>query len=163
MTTPLFARPNHMGIIVRDLEKTVSYYQSLGMGPFVQEQPVTLSRRLYYGKPVVSGSGKIKALIGNMGAVRVQLIQPVEGKSMFQEFLDTKGEGVHHYAFLVDDIEKVEGDFVKKGVEILSSVRIEGGGGHIILDTAKTGGILLELMQPTAEWLKKLPPLPTDF
>ena len=82
---------------------------------------------------------------------------------MFQEFLENKGEGVHHYAFFVDDIEKVEADFVKKGVVILSSVRVQGGGGHIIIDTAKTGGILMELMQPPADWLNKLPPLPTGF
>jgi methylmalonyl-CoA/ethylmalonyl-CoA epimerase len=156
MAKSLFTRPNHMGVVVRDLEKTVSYYESLGMGPFVKEQTITLTRRLYYGKPVDGSSGRNRALIGNMGAVRVQLLQP-EGKSMFQEFLDTRGEGVHHYAFQVDDIEEVEADFVKKGVEILSSVRVQGGGGHIIIDSGS--GILLELLQPPAEWLNKLPPL----
>jgi len=57
-------------------------------------------------EPINPGSSKIKEVIGNMGMVRLQLIQPIEGKSMFQEFLDTRSEDIHHYAFLVDDIEK---------------------------------------------------------
>jgi len=155
MAKSLYANPNHMAIIVRDIDKAINYYQSLGMGPFVTPPPVNIKKRTDHGKAAVSGGSKIKEAIGDMGTVRVQLIQPVEGKSIYQEFLDSKGEGVHHYAFIVDDIEKVEAEFVSKGVEILSSVRLEGGGGHIIVNTAVIGGILIELMQPPAEWLKR--------
>ena len=157
-----FGNPHHMAIVVRDMDKTISYYQSLGMGPFVTAPPIKITKRTDRGKTITSGGSKIKEVIGNMGMVRLQLIQPIEGKSIFQEFLDTKGEGVHHYAFLVDDIEKEEAKFVNKGFEILSSVRIEGGGGHIIINTAKTGGILIELIQSPPEWLKECPPLPSE-
>ena len=162
MVESLFSNPHHMAIVVRDMDKTVNYYQSLGMGPFVTAPPIAITKRLEYGKPVTTGGTRIKEVIGNMGAVRLQLIQPVEGKSMFQDFLDTRGEGVHHYAFLVDDIEEEEARFSKRGVEILSSVRVQGGGGHIIIDTAKTGGILIELIQAPPEWLAKCPPLPYE-
>jgi len=155
MVKSWYANPQHMAIIVRDIDKAIDYYQSLGMGPFVTPPPINIKKRTEHGKPTVAEGSKIREAIGDMGTVRLQLIQPVEGKSIYQEFLDSKGEGVHHYAFLVDDIEKVEAEFVGKGVEILSSVRLEGGGGHIILNTAITGGILIELMQPPAEWLQK--------
>ncbi len=160
MEKSLFANPHHMGIVVRDMEKTIRFYQSLGMGPFVPEPPVRMIKKLYRDELSTPTTGKVKVLIGYMGSIRLQLVQPIEGQSMFQEFLDAKGEGVHHYAFLVDDIEKVEGDLVKKETKILSSARIEGGGGHVIIDSAKIGGILIELMQPPAGWLESLPPLP---
>jgi methylmalonyl-CoA/ethylmalonyl-CoA epimerase len=160
MTKSLFANPHHMAIVVKDADKTVKYYQSLGMGPFITAPPIEITKRTERGEPITSGSSKIKEVIGNMGMVRLQLIQPLEGKSIFQEFLDTKGEGVHHYAFLVDDIEKEEAKFVNKGVEILSSVRVQGGG-HIIINTGETGGVLIELVQAPPEWLVKCPPLPS--
>lgn len=153
MAKSLYATPNHVAIVVRDIEKTIDYYQSLGMGPFKTPPPVNIKKRTEHGKPGTTGS-KIREAIGDMGTIRLQLIQPVEGKSIYREFLDNKGEGVHHYAFIVDDVEKAEADFVSKGVEILSSVRLEGGGGHIIVNTAVTGGVLLEFMQPPAGWLK---------
>lgn len=163
MVKSLYANPHHMAIVVRDMDKTVDYYQSLGMGPFVPAPPIQITKRTDRGKPIAPGSGKIKEVIGNMGMVRLQLIQPVEGESLFQEFLDTRGEGVHHYAFLVDDIEKEEARFVDKGVEILSSVRVQGGGGHIIINTSETGGVLIELIQAPPEWLIQCPPLSAEL
>jgi methylmalonyl-CoA/ethylmalonyl-CoA epimerase len=155
MEKSLFANPQHTAIVVRDIAKTIKFYESLGMGPFVTPPPITIKKRTDHGKAGMSGATQIKEAIGDMGTVRVQLIQPIEGKSIYQEFLDNKGEGVHHFAFIVDDVDKEEARFVDKGIEILSSVRLEGGGGHIIVNTAVIGGILLELMQPPAGWLKK--------
>ena len=162
MAKSIFANPHHMAIIVRDVDKTIAYYQSLGMGPFITAPPITITKRIDRGQPITSGSSQIKEVIGNMGMVRLQLIQPLEGKSIFQEFLDTRGEGVHHYAFLVDDVEKEEAKFIGMGVEIVSSVRVEGGGGHIIIDTDEPGGILIELVQSPPEWLTKCPPLSSE-
>jgi methylmalonyl-CoA/ethylmalonyl-CoA epimerase len=159
MEKSLFANPHHMAIIVRDMDKSISYYKSLGMGPFEIAPPIKFISRTYCGQPV-SGSSQIREVIGYMGKVRLQLIQPLQGKSIFQEFLDTRGEGVHHYAFLVDNFEKVEAQFKKKGVEILSTVKVEGGGGHVIVDSAPTGGIYLEFIQSQQEWLEQCPPSP---
>ena len=156
MAKSLYANPNHVAIVVRDIDKAINYYQSLGMGPFVTPPPVKIGKRTYHGKSDNPGVSKIREAIGDMGPIRLQLIQPIEGKSIYQEFLDNRGEGVHHYAFIVDDVEKTEAYFVIKGVEILSSVRLEGGGGHIIVNTAVTGGVLLEFMQPPAGWLKSV-------
>jgi methylmalonyl-CoA/ethylmalonyl-CoA epimerase len=150
-----FANPQHMAIVVRDIDKAIKYYESLGMGPFKTPPPVNIKKRTESGKVDTSGAYKIKEAVGDMGPIRLQLIQPFEGKSIYREFLESRGEGVHHYAFIVDDIEKEECEFINKGVEILSSVRLEGGGGHFIANTAIMGGILIELMQPPVGWLKK--------
>jgi methylmalonyl-CoA/ethylmalonyl-CoA epimerase len=159
MEKSLFAKPHRMGIVVRDMDKTVRFYQSLDAGPFFPELPINMTKRFYHAKISPPGGSKVKAMIGNMGIIRLQLLQPVEGQSMFQEFLDERGEGVHHYAFLVDDIEKVEAALIKKGTRILSSARLAGGGGHVIIDSAKIGGIFIEFMQPPVEWLEGFPPL----
>jgi methylmalonyl-CoA/ethylmalonyl-CoA epimerase len=162
MEKSAYANPHHMAIVVREIDKAINYYESLGMGPFVTPAPVNFAKIAYHGKSADTSRSRIKEVIGDMGSVRLQLIQPVEGQSIYQEFLDNKGEGVHHYAFLVDDIEKEEVRFISKGVEILSSVRLEGGGGHIILNTAVIGGILIELMQPPVEWLKRSGEVPRN-
>ena len=159
MVKSLFANPHHMAIVVRDMDKTVNYYQSFGMGPFITAPPIKITQKTDRGKSIAPNRVRIREVIGNMGVVRLQLIQPLDGESLFQEFLDTKGEGVHHYAFLVDDIEEEEAKFIEKGVEILSSVRVQGGGGHIIINTSEIGGVLIELIQAPPEWLAQCPPL----
>jgi methylmalonyl-CoA/ethylmalonyl-CoA epimerase len=115
---------------------------------------------LYRDTAAPAAPGRVKAVVGNMGQIRLQIIQPLEGQSMFREFLESRGEGVHHYAFLVDDIDTVESGLVKQGVKILSRARLESGGGHVIVDSSEFGGIFIELMQPPAEWLAGFPPLP---
>ena len=161
MVKTIFSNPHHMAIVVWDMDKTIEYYQSLGMGPFITAPPVEITKRMEYGRPIAVDKVRIKEVIGNMGAVRLQLIQPVGEESMFQEFLDTRGEGVHHYAFLLDDIEAEEARLSNRDIEILSSVRVRGGG-HIIINTAGTGGVLIELVQAQPGWLEKCPPLPSE-
>ena len=152
MEKSMYGKPQHMAIVVRDIDKAIKFYESIGMGPFKVPPPVNIKKRTESGKTDTSGAYKIREAVGDMGPIRVQLIQPLEGKSVYREFLESKGEGVHHYAFIVEDIEKAEAEFVKKGVEILSSVRLEGGGGHFIANTGVVGGILIELMQPPEGW-----------
>jgi methylmalonyl-CoA/ethylmalonyl-CoA epimerase len=51
------------------------------------------------------------------------------GDSPWQEFIDKKGEGMHHLGYFVDDIEKEQTALVKRGIEMILSSRFEGGGG----------------------------------
>ena len=69
------------------------------------------------------------------------------GESPWQEFLDTKGEGVHHLGCIVDDIEKEEAGLKEKGIEIILTSRFKGGGGSCYADISQLGGILVELIQ----------------
>lgn len=143
-----FSNFGHVGIVVRDMEAAVKYYQSLGIGPFV---PVTtaVAEKEFRGKPM--DDVRLDLRVGQMGQIKIELIQPIAGESLHSEFLETKGEGVNHLCFSVDDIEKETAKLVKKGVRIISSRRFVNGGGNVYFDTGKVGGILIELLQQPPE------------
>jgi methylmalonyl-CoA/ethylmalonyl-CoA epimerase len=137
-----FSNLLHVGIVVRNMDKAVERLESLGIGPFEAISLPPIGKRLFRGKPYV---GKVKGLIGKIGELEIELFQPVEGESPHKEFLDSKGEGIQHIAFAVDDIEKEVAKFTEQGVSILLSGRWQGGG-FAYLDLG-VGGIIFELVQ----------------
>ena len=145
-----FSNLDHIGVIVRDTDMAVDYYQSLGIGPF-ELMNISAKDRKLRGKPIGLDSFKLKEKWGKMGSIGLQVIQPIEGEFIWKEFLETKGEGVHHLAFSVNDIEKEEAKMLEKGVEAVYSARFQGGGGAAYFDTAKVGGVLIELVQWSPE------------
>jgi methylmalonyl-CoA/ethylmalonyl-CoA epimerase len=159
MTTSLFSTMHHICIVVRDMDKAVDYYHSMGAGPFSLTTPVDFVNRKERGKDVPVHNQKVRDFFGKMGNVWINLLQPVEGNSVFQEFLDTRGEGIHHFAFLVDDVDKEEAELVEKGFLVLTSMRLSNGCGHSIIDTTEIGGVYIEILQADPDWIKLYPPL----
>ena len=143
-----FSRIDQVGVVVRDVEKAIEYYSSIGIGPFEYAQGMIADRRLY-GKPAAD----IKNVIAltQLGHVQLELIQPAGGESIHKEFLETKGEGIHHLGFLVDDLEKETAKLTEKGFKITQSGTFVGGGGFAYFDTDKVGGVLLELIQRVSD------------
>ena len=145
---------DHVGVVVRDMDKAVEYYQSLGIGTF--EPEVTVDRHTYkdlkiYGKtPDPDTIPKTKIRFGQIGSLRLELMQPIEGESFHNEFLDSKGEGIEHIGFTVDDLDKETAKLVDKGVPIIMSGKIPaiGGLGIAHFDTRKVGNVIIELLQP---------------
>ena len=140
-----FSKIHHIGAVVRNLEEAIEYYESLGLGPF---EPVTaaLSRRTVRGKAVTDV--KNKASLGKCGEAMIELVEPVSGKeNIYLEYLESKGEGIHHLAFTVDDVEKETAKLLEQGVKILATGNFVDGGGYTYFDTAEIGGVVLEIMQ----------------
>jgi methylmalonyl-CoA/ethylmalonyl-CoA epimerase len=146
MENTFFSGFHHVALVVKDLDKAVAYYQDLGIGPFMSP-PVKAVKQTYLGKAVPVDFFKRKEVMGKMGESLLQLCQPLGGESPWQEFLDTKGEGVHHLGCIVNDVEKEEAILKEKGIEIILSSRFEGGGGSCYADIGKIGGILIELIE----------------
>ena len=143
-----FSEFHHIGVIVRDMVEAIEYYQSLGMGPFeAVSQKVTWVERTIRGKPIPLDSLETKEYLGQMGSVQLQLLQPILGDYYWKKFLETKGEGVQHLGFIVDDIDKETAQLEEKGFEVLYRSRYEGGGGCTYFDTSKIGGTLMEIIQ----------------
>ena len=138
-----FSNLKHVGVVVRDMDKAVEYLSSLGIGPFKPIADPALSEKLFRGKP---SDWKVKICFAKMGPVVLELLQPVDGESASQEFLESKGEGIQHIAFAVDDIDKEVANLRKEGVEVLMSGKWNGGG-FAYLETDALGGILIELTQ----------------
>ncbi|MFC1992204.1 VOC family protein [Chloroflexota bacterium] len=145
-----FSNLDHIGVIVRDMDKAIKYYESLGIGPFKALGSAERVDQKMLGKPF-DVTTHLTARMGKVGATKIELIQPFEGESLWREFLDTKGEGIMHLCFYVDDIDKAEAEMVDKGFEVIFHLRykvdgkVSGGGAYI--DTRKFGGFITELVQ----------------
>lgn len=141
-----FSKVDHIGVIVRDMDAAIRHYQSLGIGPF---EPLNLvsTERWVLGKPVAPDSIKLKVRCVKMGSVNLELIEPGEGESLWKEYLATKGEGINHLAFLVDNIDREIAKMKATGIKVLYSSRFKNGGGAAYFDTGRIGNVLIELVQ----------------
>ena len=139
-----FSKLDHIGVLVRDIDRAVEYCSALGIGT-CGPLPATVVNRKIYGKP--ANDVRNKVIIARIGQIRLELIQPGAGDSIKKEFLDRKGEGIHHLAFLVEDINKEVTELVDKGFEVISSGEFLNGGGFVILDARRVGDILIELVK----------------
>ncbi|MFC1992502.1 VOC family protein [Chloroflexota bacterium] len=149
-----FAKFDHVGIVVKDIDKAVEYYESLGLGPFFEHMTnVKFIEWRMRDKPIDMDSVKNARRIGRAGQIKIELIQPVKGESIWKEFLETKGEGIQHLAFSVDNIERETNNLKEKGLTVLFSNRTEDGGGTTYFDTREVGGIIIEIVQ----WPTEMP------
>lgn len=105
-----------MAVVVRDLESTVKRLEELGIGPFfVPEAPEGAEGLFYQGKPLESD---YKALVARLGNMQIEIIQPDDKPNPWKEFLDTRGEGIHHIGFQVDDVDREMGKMTDHGAEV---------------------------------------------
>ena len=98
---------NQVAICVHNLEQVAwNFWNILGMGPweiYDWEYPL-ITERKYYGK---REWGRDRISFFRAGKLQVELVQPVEGKSIYRDWLEQHGESLHHFNFLVDDIQPV--------------------------------------------------------
>lgn len=89
---------SQIGIVVKDIDKTIEYYKKvLGLGPFLRPD-IIYKEKHYYGKPVNS-----EWVMGfcSLGSVELEIIQSITDPIIYHDFLQEKGEGIHHLAFNV--------------------------------------------------------------
>lgn len=140
-----FSKFHHISIVVRDIKKTVRFYESIGIGPFVSYPPMKEYVRL--DVPDEEGFYDLVIKCARLGNIELQLIQPGKGESLYKEFLEKKGEGVYHLGFVVEDIDKEEVCVKEMGIPVISSGRRENGSGFAYLDTVQKGGVTLLIRQ----------------
>ncbi len=145
---PPFSNLSHIGIVVRDIDAAVAYYQSIGLGPFKAPEglPRMIGRKVR-GKPIDVASVKNKIMKGKIGDKEVEVVQPVTGQSPGMEFLQAKGEGINHLGFVVDNLDREVAELERKGLVVLFSVAFQNGGGAAFFDVGGKGDMLFELVQ----------------
>lgn len=144
-----FGNPHHICIVVKDIEKTKSYYESIGIGPWSEYPPLVEYTRLNVADE--AGFLNTRFLFTQIGDLQLQLAQPGEGKSHYKDFLETKGEGVFHIGFEVDDVDAAENELTGTGMDILASGRRDDGSGFTYLDTRQQAGVILLVRQTKIE------------
>ena len=151
---------NQVALVVKDIEKTVEdYWKILGIGPwniFPWEAPTVFDRK-YYGKPT---QAKEKIALAQVGAVQLELVQSVEGNSIYQDFLTEHGEGLHHVAICVDDLDAARAEFLRRGFESIQGGPIPGlnrDGSFEYFDARRDFGTVIELL----DWPEEMEEQPT--
>lgn len=138
----LMSRFHHLGVVVRDMDRAVEYFQGLGIGPFESSNLVHINRKME-GKP--AGNVKVLVKTAKIGGIGIELLQPVSGVSTPQQWLESHGEGISHMAFVVDDIEEAKLTMVDEGFAVIYSADNEGGGGMAFFRSEKVGGLIIEM------------------
>jgi len=141
-----FTRLVHIGVVVRDMQKTIERLTALGIGPFKPRILPPDAQEKYRGKPFIP-SQRVAIQITRIGNVELELIQPIDGASPHQEFLAQKGEGIQHLGFIVDNLEADVKRLTGEGSSILLTSQFKGGGGVAYLDL-DAAGLIVELVQP---------------
>jgi catechol 2,3-dioxygenase-like lactoylglutathione lyase family enzyme len=135
-----------IGIVVKDIEKSSEAYADL-LGVDVPQwemtDPVELSHTQYRSRP---SKARAKLAFFQLGNVVIELIEPVGGPSTWQEFLDAKGEEVHHIAFEVKGMDERIASLEGKGIRLIQRGDYTGGR-YSYLDGAPQLGVILELLE----------------
>jgi len=128
---------NHIGIAVRSIEDQKDYYTNV-LGA------------VFEGEEVVADQ-KVKVGFFRIGDVRLELLEPTDPSSTVAAFLEKKGEGLHHVALEVDDIEARIADVKAKGLRMIDE-KARPGSHHLqiaFVHPKSTFGVLTELCQVT--------------
>lgn len=139
-----------VAIIVEDLDKTVgTYWEQFGIGPwhfYTYEKPL-LKNMSYMGEPVEYSMRIALSYIGNL---RIELIEPGDGPTIYRDFVKEKGYGVHHFGVLVKDMEGALAIARSRGYTMTqdgSGFGLDGDGHYAYLDTEEDLGVTIELIQ----------------
>jgi hypothetical protein len=114
---------SQIGMVVRDLQLEVDNWTMLGIGPWyaVKREPPILTGVTLRGKPV---DATMMAAVAQNGSIQLELIQPLEGPSIWKEFLEERGGGLHHVQSIVHAPHKILAAFKEMGIEVLMSGKI---------------------------------------
>jgi len=125
---------DHLGIAVKSIESALGFYAGqLGMNVSLRE---TVEQE------------KVHVAMLPVGGPRIELLEPSDPDSVIAKFIAKRGEGLHHVALRVPDLNAAVERLRAAGARLLNEPRA-GAGGHlyVFVHPASTGGVLLELIQ----------------
>lgn len=125
----------HIGIAVRNLEKSIDLYQRL------------LNTDCYKTEQVASEF--VNTAFFRTGENKVELLEATAAESAIATFLEKKGEGIHHIAFAVDDILAEMDRLKNEGFVLLNDQPKKGADNKMVcfVHPKDTNGVLIELCQ----------------
>jgi methylmalonyl-CoA epimerase len=125
---------DHLGIAVKSLDRALAFYRDqLGLDVSIRET-VKIE--------------KVNVAMLPLGDPRIELLEPTQTDSVIGKFLEKRGEGLHHVALKVPDLNASVERLRSSGARLLNEPRA-GAGGHlyVFVHPSSTGGVLLELIQ----------------
>jgi methylmalonyl-CoA/ethylmalonyl-CoA epimerase len=139
-----------IALIVPDLEKAVeNWHRVLGVGPwhfYTYGRPL-VRRMTRNGEPA---EYRMRVALANAGPMRIELIEMLEGDTVYREFVDEHGYGVHHIGVLVDDMRAALQQAEAAGFRMTmdgSGFGPDDDGHYAYLDTEQKLGTTIEFIE----------------
>ena len=126
---------DHIGVAVRSIDQALEFYRdALGVEPVHR---------------TVVAHEKVEAAMLPTGESRIELLQPTADDSVIARFIERRGEGMHHLALQVDDVEAAAEAVRQSGRRlVVDRVQIGAEGyKYVFVHPSETGGVLLELVE----------------
>ena len=123
----------HIGIAVNSLEEAIPYYENM------------LGLKCYAIEEVEEQ--KVKTAFFMVGQTKIELLESTSPDGPVGKFIEKKGQGIHHLAFAVDNVEKSLKELDEKGVQLIDKSPRKGAEGLNIgfLHPKSTLGVLTEI------------------
>jgi len=125
---------HHVGVAVKSLEEALEGYRRLGLEPdFTEDVP--------------SQGVRVAFLLA--GSVRIELLESLQPDGVIARFIERRGEGLHHLAFVSEDIRKEMSRLRKAGFELVDAEPRRGSQGRLVafVHPRSLHGVLLELVE----------------
>lgn len=131
--------------VTRDLDAALLHWtRDLGAGPFFVFDVPVLPGQLYYGEPT---QVSMRVGFGFSGGMLIELLQQTnDGASPFRDFLDARGEGLHH-VMPHCDFDAGHARLSVAGHQVAFAGRMPGGERFCLFDTRAANGAYVELME----------------
>jgi methylmalonyl-CoA epimerase len=125
---------DHLGIAVKSLAEARRFYERMGLQ--------------IVGEEIVQHEGVRLAMVP-LGESRIELLEALNADTPIGRFLAKRGEGLHHVAIRVDDLNATVEKLKREGTRFISDEIKVGAGGHlyVFVHPSSTGGVLLELCE----------------
>jgi methylmalonyl-CoA/ethylmalonyl-CoA epimerase len=132
----VLARIDHVGVAVSDLDAGIAMYGRTFAMPLAHRETVE--------------SQGVEAALLDVGDGHVELLAPLGPETVVGKFIAKRGEGLHHVAYAVDDIDAALGRLKQDGVELIDAEARPGirGSRVAFLHPKATGSVLTEIVEP---------------
>ena len=144
-----------IGVVVKDLQEAMELYWNIfGIGPWhiYNFKPPFVTETILRGKQVPY---TMRLALTQVGNIQWELIQPLEGPSVYKEFLEQKGGGLHHVACDMGDYDQAISALKKLGIGVAMSGTTPVDT-FAQIDTEKKFGVGFEIYKRTADF--QMPP-----
>jgi methylmalonyl-CoA epimerase len=124
---------DHLGIAVKSLAEAKKFYRAMGFE---------------IGHEEVVEHEKVRVAMVPAGDSRIELLEATSNDSAVARFIAKRGEGLHHVAISVEDLQATVDALKKTGTRFISDEIKIGAGGHlyVFVHPSSAGGVLLELV-----------------
>jgi hypothetical protein len=144
-----FGEIRQIAFIVKDIDLAMNYWSSmLGVGPFFIKRDIFFSDYIYRGQS--ASSPQVSIALANSGALQIELIaQHDRAPSIYQEFVDKKGEGLQHVSawLTCEEFDRKRETLLTAGYEIAQECTIPSSGVRLVYFSTEDGpgGFIYEI------------------